>query len=72
VRNALRTGDAMATSFFGSLISAWRRQMPTRTPGKSVCILLVVLSKPSVRTPLAPGTTARAGRPHGETHHRIG
>ena len=51
-RKALRIGDAMATSFFGSLLSAWRKQLPTRTPGKSVRILLVVLSKPSVRAPL--------------------
>src|SRR5215470_394158 len=50
-RTALRTGEVMAASFFGSLLSAWRRQLPTRTPGKSVRILLVVLSKPSVRPP---------------------
>ena len=48
----LAPGEAMATSFFGSLRNAWRRQVPTRTPGKSVRRLLVVLSKPSVRTPL--------------------
>src|SRR6266436_8349677 len=41
----------MATSFFGSLMSAWRRQLPRRAPGNSVRILLVVLSKPSVRMP---------------------
>ena len=41
----------MATSFFGSLLSAWRKQVPKRAPGKSVHILLTVLSKPSVRIP---------------------
>jgi hypothetical protein len=35
-RRSLRTGDAVATSFFGSLMSAWRRQVPKRAPGKSV------------------------------------
>src|SRR5437870_13655469 len=34
-----------------SLLSAWRRQVPRRTPGKSVRMLLTVLSKPSVRIP---------------------
>src|SRR2546429_8005328 len=48
---ALRTGEAIAVSFFGSLVSAWRRQLPKRAPGKSVCRLLVVLSKPSVSMP---------------------
>ena len=43
--------DAIAVSFFGSLLSAWRRQLPRRAPGKSVRILLTVLSKPSVRMP---------------------
>jgi hypothetical protein len=47
----LRTGDAMATKFFGSLRSAWRSQGPRRAPGKSVRSLWVVLSKPAVRTP---------------------
>lgn len=32
-------------------MSAWRRQFPRRAPGKSVRLLLVVLSKPSVRMP---------------------
>src|SRR6266446_4014530 len=50
-RKAWRTGDAIAVSFFGSLLSAWRRQLPRRAPGHSVRILLVVLSKPSVSTP---------------------
>jgi hypothetical protein len=35
-RKALRSGDAIATSFFGSLLIAWRRQLPRRTPEKSV------------------------------------
>jgi hypothetical protein len=30
-RKVWRTGDAIATSFFGSLRSAWRKQVPTRT-----------------------------------------
>jgi hypothetical protein len=47
----LRTGDAMAIKFFGSLRSAWRSQGPRRAPGKSVRSLWVVLSKPAVRTP---------------------
>src|SRR2546425_9441757 len=50
-RKALRTGEAMATSVPGSLLIAWRRQLPKRAPGNSVRILLVVLSKPSVRMP---------------------
>ena len=50
-RNTLRTGEAMAMSFFGSLLTAWRRQLPKRAPGNRVRILLVVLSKPSVSTP---------------------
>ena len=50
-RKALRTGDAIATSLAGSLLIAWRRQLPRRAPGNSVRILLVVLSKPSVRMP---------------------
>jgi hypothetical protein len=41
VRSALRNGDAMATSFFGSLRSAWRRQVPRRAPGSSIRILRV-------------------------------
>jgi hypothetical protein len=41
----------MVISFFGSLVSAWRRQLPRRALGNSVRILLVVLSKPSVRIP---------------------
>ena len=32
-------------------MSAWRRQVPRRAPGNNVRILLVVLSKPSVRMP---------------------
>src|SRR5215510_14733224 len=51
-RNVLRTEDGIAVSFPGSLLSAWRKQLPRRTPGNSVRRLLVVLSKPSVRTPL--------------------
>src|SRR6266566_3180822 len=50
-RKALRTGEAMATSLPGILLIAWRRQLPKRAPGNSVRILLVVLSKPSVRMP---------------------
>src|SRR4029450_3403160 len=50
-RKALRTGDAMAMSLLGSLLIAWRRQLPRRAPGNNVRILLVVLSKPSVRMP---------------------
>ena len=42
----------MAVSFFGSLFSAWRRQLPSRAPGKSARMLLLVLSKPSMSTPL--------------------
>jgi hypothetical protein len=49
-RKAWRTGDAMAISFFGSLVMAWRRQLPRRAPGYNVRILLIVLSKPSVST----------------------
>jgi hypothetical protein len=41
----------MAASFPGSLVIAWRRQVPRRAPGNRVRILLVVLSKPSVRIP---------------------
>ena len=44
----------MATSFFGSLLIAWRRQVPIRAPGKSVRRLLVVLSNPSVKPPPDP------------------
>ena len=40
-RKALRTGDAIATSLVGSLLSAWRRQLPRRAPGNNVRILLV-------------------------------
>jgi hypothetical protein len=50
-RKDWRTGDVIAVSFFGSVLSAWRRQFPRRAPGNSVRILLVVLSKPSVRMP---------------------
>jgi hypothetical protein len=50
-RKALRTGVVMEVSFPGSLLIAWRRQLPKRAPGKSVRILFVVLSKPSVRIP---------------------
>jgi hypothetical protein len=32
----LRTEDGIAVSFPGSLLSAWRRQLPRRAPGKSV------------------------------------
>jgi len=39
----------MATSFFGSLLTAWRKEFPRRTSGKSVRTLVIVLSKPSVR-----------------------
>ena len=46
-----RTGEAIAASFFGSLKSAWRKQVPKRAP-EQVRRLLVVLSKPSVRVPL--------------------
>ena len=69
--SALRTGDAIAASFFGSLRSAWRRQLPTRTPGNSVRILLVVLSKPSVSIP-GPDTRAPAGMPRVETPIGLG
>ena len=41
----------MATTFFGSLMRAWRRRKPRRVPGNSVRRLFVVLSKPSVRMP---------------------
>jgi hypothetical protein len=41
----------MAVSVAGSLLMAWRRQLPRRAPGNSVRILLVVLSKPSVSIP---------------------
>src|SRR5439155_24148796 len=41
VCKALRTGEAMAASFPGSLLSAWRRQWPRRAPEKSVRMLLV-------------------------------
>jgi hypothetical protein len=41
----------MATSFCGSLRSAWRRQVPRRAPENNVRMLLTVLSKPSVRMP---------------------
>jgi hypothetical protein len=50
-RNAWRTEDAMAASFPGSLLIAWRRQLPRRAPGHRGRRLLVVLSKPSVRIP---------------------
>src|SRR5262249_18296281 len=50
-RKALRTGDAIATSLAGSLLIAWRRQLPRRAPGNSVRMLLTVLSNPSVRMP---------------------
>ena len=32
----MRTGDAIAASFFGILLMAWRRQLPRRAPGNSV------------------------------------
>jgi hypothetical protein len=38
-RKAWRTGDAMAMSLLGSLLSAWRRQLPTRAPGNRVRML---------------------------------
>jgi hypothetical protein len=50
-RNPLRTVADRPISLLGSLLSAWRRQKPRRAPGNSVRILLVVLSKPSVRAP---------------------
>jgi hypothetical protein len=51
VRSALQTGDALATSCFGNLVRAWRRQLPKRAPGKRGRILVVVLSQPSVSMP---------------------
>ena len=41
VRSLLRTGETQwPCSFFGSVRSAWRRQVPTRSPGSRVRILL--------------------------------
>jgi hypothetical protein len=51
VRKALRTGDARAARVFGSVVNAWRRQWPRRAPGPSGRMLLMGLSKPSVRIP---------------------
>ena len=63
-RQALRTGDAMAASCFGSLMSAWRRQLPRRAPGQSGGMLWVVLSKPAVRMPRtrSAGSSCEAAR----------
>jgi len=44
-RKALRTGDAIAVSFSGDLLIAWRRQFPG-APRSSARRLLMVLSKP--------------------------
>jgi len=56
---AMLTDDAIAAHCFGSFLNAYRRPLPRRAPGNSICMRLRGLSKPSVRIPRTPSDGAR-------------